>query len=308
MGRFLLPVVLRIVLAGVLLAGMAHGQATQSENAMSSKGALTPSKDNDAQPPEEESSAALLDPASLLPDLPPLPRVKTSLIGGTIERVDRVRDRITVRIFGGGKIIIAFDPRTRIVHDGADAPVTDLHQGDRVYVDTILDGSTVFARTIQLQTSKPAGECQGIVTSYRIDKNELMIRDALSPQPLKVRIASHTRITDRGHPASGNELAPGTLVAVKFDAQQDGSDVAREVSVLAVPGASFTFAGLVAALDLRLGLLVLTSATDHKTYEIYLDPSAVAVDDRLRQGVDVTAVTKFDGSRYVAHSLTINSR
>jgi hypothetical protein len=39
-----------------------------------------------------------------------------------------------------------------------------------------------------------------------------------------------------------------------------------------------------------------------------MDPSVIAVDDLLHPGADVTAVAKFDGSRYVARSLTVNSR
>jgi hypothetical protein len=54
-------------------------------------------------------------------------------------------------------------------------------------------------------------------------------------------------------------------------------------------------------------LLVITSSTDHKTYEIYLDPANVAFDDTLRPGVDVTADTNFDGTRYVARSLSVNA-
>jgi hypothetical protein len=49
-------------------------------------------------------------------------------------------------------------------------------------------------------------------------------------------------------------------------------------------------------------------ATDGKTYEVYLEPSSVSVDDKLRVGVDVTAETHFDGSRYIARSLTVNER
>ena len=96
-------------------------------------------------------------------------------------------------------------------------------------------------------------------------------------------------------------------MAVKFGSQQDGRDVAREVSVLAVPGASFTFAGRVTGLDLRLGLLTLTSATDNKTYEIYFDPSVIE-DDNLRRASDVTVLTRFDGNHYVARSVTVNSQ
>ena len=115
----------------------------------------------------------------------------------------------------------------------------------------------------------------------------------------------------RGGAPGGREtelLAPGTLVAVKFGPQQDGGDVAREVSVLAVPGARFTFVGIITAVDLRLGLLVLTSSIDHKTYEISFDPSLVPVDDNLRPGSDVTVLTRFDGSRYVARSVALNSQ
>jgi hypothetical protein len=106
-------------------------------------------------------------------------------------------------------------------------------------------------------------------------------------------------------PAS--EIAPGSLIAVKLGAQQDGHDWAQEISVQAVPGDSFTFAGQVSALDLRTGLLVLTSTTDRKTYEIYFDPDLLAIGDSLRPGVDVTVLTRFEGNRYVARSLTINS-
>jgi len=52
---------------------------------------------------------------------------------------------------------------------------------------------------------------------------------------------------------------------------------------------------VVASLDLHIGLLVLTSSTDHKTYEIYLDPSVITVDDRLKVGADVTTVANFNG-------------
>jgi Domain of unknown function (DUF5666) len=259
-------------------------------------------------PASAEPSETLIDPASLLPDLPKVPTAKASLIGGTIGRLDRIRDQMTVQVFGGGKMKISFDPRTHIYHDGAEASLADLRQGDRVYVDTILDGSDIFARTIRLKTSTSAGESQGIITSYRADKGELQIHDALSPQAVKVRVTSQTRIIENNHTASTNKLAPGALVSIKFGARQDGGEVAREVSVLASPGDSFTFAGQVTAIDLRLGLLVLTSSTDHKTYEIYLDPSAAGVDDNLRPAAEVTVLTRFQGNRYVARSITVNSQ
>jgi hypothetical protein len=258
-------------------------------------------------PVPAETANVVIDPASLLPDLPRLPNSKASLIGGTVGRLDRVRDQITVQVFGGGKMKISFDPRTHIYHDGAEASLADLHQGDRVYVETILDGSSIFARAIRLKTSTSAGESQGIITNYSADKGELQLRDALSPLTIKIRVTPQTRIHEGDHSASASKLAPGTLVAVKFGANnKDGGEVASEVSVLASPGDSFTFAGQVTAIDLRLGLMVLTSSTDHKTYEIYLDPS-VTIDDSVRPSVDVTVLTRFQENRYVARSITVNS-
>jgi Domain of unknown function (DUF5666) len=303
-----------MILAGSVLASVANGQATPSQNVVSSAPENSGSN-NDAAPlsnnsiqPIEETSEAALDPASLLPDLPALRPAKASLIGGTIDKLDRVRDQVTVQIFGGGKMKIAFDTRTHIYNNGAPSSASDLRRGDRIYVDTILDGSTVFAKNIRLKTATTAGESQGVIISYSADRGEMLVRDMLAPRPLKIRLTPQTRLIHGDHTAPASELAPGTLVAVKFGAQQDGSDVAREVSVLAVRGASFTFAGTVTAIDLRLGLLVLTSSIDHKTYEISIDPSVVPVDDSMRPGSDVTVLSRFDGSRYVARTVTVDSQ
>jgi hypothetical protein len=303
MAGFLLRAGFEILLAGSVLAGMTHGQAAPVQKVVSAPAAGATSDDNAPQP--AENSDAAIDPASLIPDLPQVRPTKASLIGGTIAKLDRVRDRMTVQLFGGGKMIIAFDPRTNIFQDGVKASVSDLQRGDRIYIDTILDGGMVFARTIRLKTANTAGESQGTVVGYRSDKSELLLRDLLSPRDLKIRLTSQTSIVDSGHTASASELAPGTLVAVKFGPQQDGTDVAREVSVLAIPGASFSFAGTVTAVDLRLGLLVLNSSTDHKTYEISLDAATASVDN-LRPGADVTVLSRFDGSHYVAQNVTVN--
>jgi hypothetical protein len=254
----------------------------------------------------DNSADTFIDPASLLPDPTPLLRANASLIGGTVEKLDRVRDRLTVRVFGGGKMIFAFDPRTHIYLGSATASASDLHQGDRISVDTQLDGSVVFARTIRIHSKTAAGESQGAVVSYRGD--ELVLRDLLSPRPLKIRLTSQTRLVKGDHQASSADIVPGTLVSVKFGPQKNGSDTASEVSVLAVPGASFAFSGRITALDMRLGLLILNSSTDRKTYEVYFDPPVSGVDGNLREGDDVMVMTRFDGNRYVARSVTVNAR
>jgi hypothetical protein len=211
-----------------------------------------------------------------------------------------------VQVFGGGKTSALFDGRTQVFRDGQPASLAALKAGDRVYLDTILLDGTVFARSIRLRTAADQGESQGIVLSYRSDRNELVVRDVTAPQPLKLRLTTSTRVVNGNRASSISELVPGTLVAIKFGAEQNARDTAQQISILAVPGAAFTFTGRVTFLDLHSGLLVLVSDTNHKTYEISLDPSG-RMDANLHEGVDVMAQTRFDKNRYVAQSLTVQS-
>jgi hypothetical protein len=282
-----------------------QGQLAASQSVVSTQpaGDLTPiTATAQPAPPDPDNP---IDPASLLPDLRPLSPAKASLLGGTISRLDRVQDKIAVQVFGGGKVSIFFDPRTNIFSNGTPATIADLRQGDRIYIDTVLDGSRVFARSINLKTTASVGESQGVVVSYRADKQEVLVRDSLSPNPLKVRLDSGTHILRDGHAATAADLVPGTLVAVKFGSQKDGGGLAREMSILAVPGSNFTFAGEIVGLDLSTARLVVNSMTDHKTYEICLDPASVPVNDDLHLGAQVTVVTNFDGTRYIARNVTV---
>ncbi len=304
----------KFTFAGLLLSGLAYSQAP-SEPAASAATSSIVSLENGIKPaqpvtPEASTDAdaeIVADPASLLPDLPPVPRAKATLIGGTVERLDRVRDRLTVRIFGGGRMNVLFDPRTSVYRGATEAKLSDLQVGQRVYLDTILDGDTVFARRIRLKTTQALGESQGTVVKYQSDRGEMTIRDAISPTPVRVRLNSSTRFLQGERAVPATTLTTGSLVAVKFSAEGNGHDVAREISILALPGSEYTFAGQIVHLDLRTGLIVINSSTDHKTYEVYLDPS-VAPNENLHAGAVVTVVTNFQGSRYVARSLTIDSQ
>lgn len=293
-----------LLISGGLCPGFLQAQAP-SQNVVSSPPTAAVSHDS-VEPVGDETDTAI-DPASLLPDLPSLPPEKATLLGGTIQKLDRVRDEITLQVFGGGKTKIFFDPRTHIYLGAETGNTSDLHQGDRIYVDTILDGSSVFAKNIRMKSAVTAGQSQGVVTNFRSDKGELTLRDALSPTPLRVRVTPGTTINYGNRQGSISDLVSGALVSIKFRPEGNGRDVAREISILAIPGSHFTFGGQVTGLDLRLGLLVLKSSSDNKTYEIYFDPSLINVDDNLRQAADVTVQTRFDGNHYVAQSLTINS-
>lgn len=253
----------------------------------------------------DESAENTVDPASLIPDLPSLPKAEATLVGGTIQSLDRVRDELTIRVFGGGQMKTLFDPRTHVFRDGKPASTGDLKTGERIYVDTILADGQVFARNIRVTGSSPAGEGQGVVLSYRSDNGLLVVSDLLAPGPMKLHVAPSSKILRNGQQATTNELVPGTLITVKFEPQPGGRSLAREISILITPGTQFTFSGRVTFLDLRSGLLVVTSTADHKPYEIHFDPSVLQVGQDLQEGAEVTVLARYDGNQYVARGLTV---
>lgn len=256
---------------------------------------------------EAPDESITVDPSSLLPELPPIPAVNATLVGGTVERLDRVRDRVVVRVFGGGQMVVLFDPRTTIVVGGKAAGIADLREGERIYLDTILDGNKIFARMIRLNAPHATGQSQGVVLSYRAERNELTLRDSISPKPVDIRITAATKILQEGRTMPVSALVPGSLVSISFGSDGTGHDTASEISILALPGTKYTFAGEVVHIDLRTGLLVLRSSTDNKTYEVYLSPS-ITPNENLHPGSLVTVVADFDGSRYLARNLSINSQ
>jgi hypothetical protein len=282
------------------------GSAATSSVVSTTSNSIEPVRPVSPEAAEHSDPEIVADPASLLPDLPPVPQAKATLIGGTVERLDRVRDRVTVRVFGGGRVNILFDPRTQVYRGSAEATIADLREGERVYLDTILDGDTVFARSIRLKTQQAVGDSQGVVLNYRSDRGELTVQDGIAPTPVRVRLNSSTQFLQGGQQVPASTLSEGCLIAVKFASEGNGHEVAREISILALPGTRYTFAGQVVHIDLRTGLLVINSSTDRKTYEVYLDPS-LTPDETLHAGAVVTVVTNFSGSRYVARSLTIDS-
>jgi hypothetical protein len=293
----------------MLCANLALAQApkeTSSSEMISPKaeakadGAIEPRKPSITE--DTDDSSVTVDPASLLPELPPVPKANATLVGGTVDRIDHVRDKITVRIFGGGKESFLFDPRTQVYRGGKTVTIADLHEGERVYLDTILDGSDVFARSIRLSGPRATGTSQGVVLKFQSDRDELTVRDALSPNPVEIRVNSSTKVVQGDRTVSLSALVTGSLISVRFSSAQSARNTATEISILAQPGTEYTFSGQVVHIDLRTGLVVLNSAVDHKTYEVYLSTSIIP-DENLQPGATITAVTAFDGQRYVVRDL-----
>jgi hypothetical protein len=227
--------------------------------------------------------------------------------------VDPVRDQFTLNVFGGRKLKVLFDERTQVYRDGLKTPLHDLRAGDHVSVETVLDGTTVFARSIHMLSELPEGECQGQVMNYNPADHELTVRDALSSQPVKLRVPVGTAVVRQGQAVSSSadsgsvDFATGTLISVKFRSDNKGHGVASQVAILATPGTAFVFVGNVVSLDLHSGLLVVVDPRDDKRYDVFFDSARFPVSRELHEGADVTVTAAFDGARYVASAITIST-
>ena len=241
----------------------------------------------------------ILDPA-------PVPRTTTTLVGGTITGVDRMRNRLTVHIFGGNRWTVNFDERTHIFHNGRETTQMALKKGERVYVDTQLDNNKhdIFARNIRVGVAELPADADGQIIAIDTKHNELTLRDTLNSVPVRFAVDPETRISNGQTPAAFKDVKPGTLVHVRFAASSPNRGLAREVSIIAVPGSTFTFSGKVTFLDLHRGLLAVQNSTDDKNYEIHFAPSVVANRNELGVGRDVLVRATFEGARYMAQSVS----
>src|SRR5579863_3285059 len=125
MGRFLVV---------AILGSVAFAQSVSSAGS-------NPAPDQGAQ-----ASSELKRKSEGPADLPPGPRGNSTVIGGAIRGVDLVRDQFTLNVFGGRTMKVLFDQRTQVYRDGAKTAPRDLRIGEHVSVETMLDGTAVFAR------------------------------------------------------------------------------------------------------------------------------------------------------------------
>ena len=241
-----------------------------------------------------------------LSTLPPLPRGKSTILGGEIRTVDAVRDELTLKVFGQRPVKILFDGRTQVFRDGSRIPLRDLGPSDHASVQTLLYGTAVYALSVHMLSQSPGGELQGRVLSYNPDTQELAVSTAMDRQPIKLLVPAGTQITRVGQPGftqlqpGSTDLAKGSLISVQFEPNKQGRGVTSRISVLATQGAAFIFNGDISALDLHSGVLALVDPRDEMTYQISFDSARLQAIKRLHVGVHVTVTADFDGDRYVA--------
>jgi hypothetical protein len=246
------------------------------------------------------SPAARRENRDPLLDLPELPKGRVTLIGGTVKSIDEIMNKMTVQPFGSKqKMRVAFDTRTDFFQDGKPISYKTIHEGERVYLDTMLNGSTVFAKKIWIQTNAESGISRGQVVEYNPRQQSLTVRDELSNQPIKMHLTPATVMKKGDGSASGTDLVPGTLVSLSFGPQQE----VRELTLLAKPGSTFVFAGRVSYVDMSRKLIAIDNRSDNKKYDVSVAAIAPSVLRQLREGAEVSVSTVFDGNRYDARSL-----
>ncbi len=242
-------------------------------------------------------------------DPPPFPSGTTTLVGGVISGLDRIRNRISIAIYGGGHWTILFDERTHIFRNGAEVTQLALKKGDRVYVDTMLDNNDrdIFARNIRVGTvALPAG-VDGQITDVDPEHSEITVRDSVGSASVRFVVDQQTRISHGPAAATFRDLQPGSLVKVKFAADRADRGLAREIAILALPGSSFTFAGPITFLDTHRGVLAVRNAADGKTYDLHFDTARTPEAGRLAVGAEVTVVATFDYTQYTAKQITVTN-
>jgi hypothetical protein len=243
---------------------------------------------------------------NLLPEIPAVPKGTVSLIGGTIRSLDRVRDRLNIQVFGGGKTVVLFDPRTRVYRNGQKIAARDLQPGERVYVDTMLDGTQIFAKNIRVGGETSVAQTSGQVVEHEPGSSEMLYRDALSPEPIRIILDANSLVKRGDRAVAASEVLPGSLVSVDFRPNGKGQAVVKEISILATPGSTFAFSGRVAHLDLSRGVLVVLDPRDDKSYEVHFDATTLRSNPDLREGAEVTVNANFDGDRYMARAITVS--
>ena len=242
--------------------------------------------------------------------LPTLPTGRSTVMGGKIERVDLVRDQLTLTVAGGHSIKILFDERTQVYRNGKKISVLDLHPEDHASIETNLDGTAIFALRIHMLSNLPNGEIRAKVLNYDRTTGRLKVLIATSNEPLTVLVAAEgTPIVRVGQKQFTEQkggladLVQGTLVDVTFKSGSTPAAATR-VEVLAVPGTNFVFRGSVTFLDLPSGRMSIENGSDRPA-DISFAPAKFDVSHDLHQGSVVKVTAYFDGNRYIASAISV---
>ena len=255
-----------------------------------------------------EDGNAVLTPAAI----PVVPQGKSTMMGGEIQKLDPVRDQFQLKAFGQRPMAILFDERTQVFLDGKKVRLRELRSDSIASIQTVLDGTSVFAISIHLQSRAPEGEFQGQVLNYNPDTRELTVSGVSSRDPFRLIVPMGIPISRSGQGdfqlahSESSELAKGALITLTFAPDEKGRGIVKQIEILAMPGSAFVFGGSLSALDMHLGMMTLVDPRDEKSYQIAFDPSKFPATRTLHEGDSVRVTATYDGSQYVANSISSN--
>lgn len=298
----------RFPLVCALFLFVAGASAQQAPTAASAEPAPAAKADSTAssRPVTVLTPAAEIDGPDPLLDLPSLPDAKKlSLIGGAVRSVDRIRNRMELDIPGGKRMRVRFDDRTKFFRAGQPVTPQAIRKGDRVYVDTQLVDRRIFAKNVNIAGEFQPADAQGQLKEFDSEKNRFVLVDHLSEMPVSFAVNDTTVYKSREGTANRSGLRPGALVQVKFAPDRNRRGIAREVTILAAPGSTFTFFGRVSHVDLKAGVLAIENIADQKTYEITFDPDRNEASKQLGVGAEATVIARFDATGYQAEKIDI---
>ena len=241
--------------------------------------------------------------------MPPLPRGKSTILGGAIRDVDPVLDRFTLRIVGEKPIRILFDERTQVFLDGKKIPLRELRPSSHASVETTLDGTSVFAMSVHILSQLQPGAYRGEVVSYSPSTGDLELVSGQGGEPVRFTVSNDATFARTGQGSfvaskSGqSDLQKGTLVSIDFEPDGKGRGTVTKVTVLATPGSQFVFSGNLIALDMHNGTMVVLDSTNNQSYQIQFNSNSMASIPDVRPGQRVRVTAEYDGTRYLAHNV-----
>src|SRR5215469_6456552 len=240
-------------------------------------------------------------------DPPPFPTGMTTLVGGIITSVDRIGNHLKVKVYGGDTWTIFFDERTHVFRGGAEVTQLALKTGDRVYVDTMLDNNErdVFARNIRVGIAAPPADTEGQIIDVDTAHGEVTLRDSINSVSVRFSVPPDARISEGSVRVPLANLRAGSLVRVKFSPERPNRGEAREIVIVARPGASFTFRGPVTFLDRHREVMAVHNRVDNKTYDLHIDAARMDATANLAVGAEVNVVATFEFTHYAARQIIV---
>jgi hypothetical protein len=118
-------------------------------------------------------------------------------LGGEIRKVDPVRDELILEVFGQRSMKILFDERTEVYLDEKAISPSELSPANHASIQTVLDGTDVYALSIHMLSRLSEGEYQGRVVNYNPDTREVTVSAVLSSQPIRFLVPANTFVVRR---------------------------------------------------------------------------------------------------------------